>query len=204
MAYIKEVFDVQTFDQAKHVVLTSDPENPNKFQKETDFTINTIAEQEFIRLNEESIVLDFGCGMGRLSKEFINKFQCKVIGLDISSSMLTFAKLYTANVNKFQGTHEYTTPESIDVALSVLALQHAENPQKEIDNIYNVLRPNGIFILLNEKQRFVPGDVDSNRFIVWNDDGFDIFGYTASKMKKIKSVPYISGQHEIIFYRKEQ
>lgn len=204
MPYIKEIFDVQTFEQAKHVVLTTDPENPKKFETETNFLVDTIAEQDFIRLKDESIVFDFGCGMGRIARELINKFKCKVIGVDISPSMLQFAKLYTANLNKFQGMYEYTTPESCDVALSVLALQHAEDPQKEIDNIYNVLKPNGIFVLLNERQRFVPSDVDSNRYIVWNDDGFDVFKYTESKMKKIHSVPFINGKHDIIFYRKEQ
>lgn len=202
MPYIKEVFDVLTFEQAKHVVLTSDPKNPKKFENETNFLVDTIAEQEFISLNDDSIVLDFGCGMGRIARELINRFKCKVIGVDISPSMLQFAKLYTANLNKFQGTHEYSTSESIDVALSVLALQHAENPQKEIDNIFNVLKPGGIFLLLNEKQRFVPSDIDAQRYVVWMDDGFDVFKYIESKMTKVHSVPYIGGEHNIIFYRK--
>lgn len=203
MPYVKEIFDVVTFEQAKHVVLTSDPDDPKKFEKETNFLVDAIAEQNFIRLTDSSIVFDFGCGMGRIARELINRFKCKVIGLDISESMLMFAKLYTANMNKFQGTTSYSTPESVDVALSVLALQHAENPQKEIDNIVSVLKPGGIFILLNENKRFVPSDVDSQNYIVWNDDGFDIFGYVESKLAEVKRVPYVSGKHDIIFYRKE-
>lgn len=204
MPYIKEVFDVQTFEHAKHVVLTSDPDNPKKFDQETKFLVDTIAEQNFITLTDESIVLDFGCGMGRIARELINQFNCKVIGLDISSSMLTFAKLYTANIKKFEGTHNYDIPQSVDIALSILALQHAENPQKEIDNIINVLKPNGYFILLNEQTRFVPSDVDSQRYIVWKDDGFNVFEYVGTKLKEVNRVPYVSGKHDIIFYRKEQ
>ena len=202
MPYIKEVFDVTTFEQAKHVVLTSDPDDPKKFERETNFLINTIAEQNI--LNEESIVLDFGCGMGRVARELITKFNCKVIGLDISASMLTFAKLYTANIKKFEGTHSYTTPESVDVALSILALQHSENPAKEIDNIISVLKPGGMFVLLNEPTRYVPSDVDKNSYVIWKDDGFNIFDYVAGKLKQIHSTQYISGKHDIIFYRKEQ
>jgi SAM-dependent methyltransferase len=202
MPYIKEVFDVTTFEQAKHVVLTSDPSDPKKFEKETNFLINTIAEQNI--LHSDSVVLDFGCGMGRIAKELINKFNCKVIGLDISASMLTFAKLYTANLKKFEGTHSYSTPESIDVALSILALQHSEDPAKEVDNIINTLKLGGTFVLLNEPTRYVPSEVDSNRYVVWKDDGFDIFGYIETRLKKTLSVQYISGKHDVIFYRKEQ
>ena len=202
MPYVKEVFDVTTFEQAKHVVLTTDLNNPDKFVNETNFLVQAIAEQNL--LNSDSIVLDFGCGMGRVSKGLIDKFNCKVIGLDISASMLTFARLYTANIKKFEGTHVYNTPNSVDVALSILALQHSEDPKKEIDNIVNVLKTGGYFILLNEKQRLVPSDIDAQRFVVWKDDGFDIFGYAEARLTKVNSVQYINSELDVIFYRKEQ
>lgn len=202
MPYIKEVFDVGTFEHAKHVVLTSDPNDPEKFQRETNFLVDTIKAQDFISLTENSTVLDFGCGMGRVAKELIKTFNCKVIGLDISPSMLQYAKLYAASLTKFEGTQQYSVPESVDIALSILVLQHAENPAKEIDNIISVLKPGGIFILLNENKRFVPGDVDKNRFVVWKDDNFDVFSYAESKLQFIKKVQYLKTDKDIIFYRK--
>lgn len=201
MSYIKEVFDVTTFEHAKHVVLTSDPDNPKKFDNETNFLINTIAEQNI--LNPGSTVLDFGCGMGRVSKKLIERFDCNVIGVDISVSMLTFANIYVSKPRKFKSMTSYTVPNTIDVVISTFVLQHVENPKTEIDIIYDNLKVGGYLVLVNENKRFVPGDVDSNRYIVWNDDGFDVFGELDSRLNRINSVKYMSTDTDIIFYRKE-
>ena len=201
MSYIKEVFDVTTFEHAKHVVLTSDPDNPKKFDNETNFLINTIAEQNI--LNPGSTVLDFGCGMGRVSKKLIERFDCNVIGVDISVSMLTFANIYVSKPRKFKSMTSYTIPNTIDVAISTFVLQHVENPKTEIDIICDNLKVGGYLVLVNENKRFVPSDVDKNSYVVWNDDGFDVFGELSSRLNRINSVKYMSTDTDIIFYRKE-
>lgn len=199
--YVKEVFDVGTIDHAKHVVLTSDPNNPNKFEQETQFLIDVIRKQDIIK--KDDIVLDFGCGMGRVSKQLIATFDCTVVGVDISESMLKFAMLYVAKPQRFRfGTH-YSIPESVDVALSTFVLQHTENPIKEIDNIYNVIKPGGWFVLLNENKRFVPADVDRNNYVVWNDDGVNIHTEVAKRFTEKHRVKYLQTETDIIFYQKE-
>lgn len=187
MRYVKEVFDPLTFDQAKHVVLTSDPANPNKFEQETNFLISVLADEKLV--NDQSVVLDFGCGMGRISKGLVNKFDCNVVGVDISDRMKTFAMLYVANPKKFK-TLSTIDPNTFDVCLSVLALQHAENPKQEIEKIANGVKDGGVFILLNENKRLVPSDVDKDGYVIWNDDFFDVFAETEKYFTKIKSIPY--------------
>jgi 2-polyprenyl-3-methyl-5-hydroxy-6-metoxy-1,4-benzoquinol methylase len=201
MTYIKQVFDVATFDQAKHVVLTSDSGNPNKFNNETNYLVEKIAEA--ITINDTDTVLDFGCGMGRVSKKLIEQFNCNVVGMDISDSMKTFAKLYVSNPRKFQTTVQLPQANSIDVVLAVLVLQHVENPKQEIENIVNSLKPNGYFILLNEDNRLVPAGVDKNNYIIWDNDNFNIFDEVEKRLTKIKSIPYINSDKHIIIYKKE-
>ena len=201
MPYIKEVFDVETFEHAKHVVLTSDPDNPNKFENETNFLTDTIAKQNII--SSESIVLDFGCGMGRVSKKLIEKFDCNVVGVDISNSMLTFANIYVSKPRKFKPMNSYNMPNTIDVCVSTFVLQHVQDPKTEIDIIYNNLKVGGYLVLVNENKRYVPSDVDSNRYIVWNDDGFDVFGEISSRLKRVNSVQYLKTETNVEFYVKE-
>jgi SAM-dependent methyltransferase len=198
--YIKEAFDVTTFAQAKNVVLTDDPDNPNKFETETDFLVDTI--KEHININEDSNVLDFGCGMGRVSKKLIDTFNCNVTGVDISDSMLTFARLYTANIKKFVASKECPQPNTMDVCMAILVLQHTENPKKEIDKICDSLKPGGYLVLVNEPHRMIPGGVE-NGFIKWSDDNFDVFGEIETRLFKVKSVEYINNNTvNIVFYKK--
>lgn len=200
MPYIKEVFDVTTFEQAKHVVLTSDPENPKKFENETNFLVDEIQKQNII--TSDSVVLDFGCGMGRVSKKLIDTFDCNIIGVDISNTMLTFANIYISKPKKFKPMNSYNMPDTIDVAISTFVLQHVQDPKSEIEIIYNNLKVGGYLVLVNEDKRYVPSDVDSNRYIVWNDDGFDIFDELNKKFTLINSIPYMNSSADIMFYKK--
>ena len=200
MRYIKEAFDVTTFDQAKNVVLSDDPNDPKKFERETNFLVDTI--KDTITITDTSVVLDFGCGMGRVSKKLIDTFDCKVIGVDISDSMLTFARLYTANIKKFIATKQCPEPNTVDVALAILVLQHTENPKQEIEKISNALKPGGYLVLVNEPHRMIPGDVE-NGFIKWTTDNFDVFGEIDTRFTRVNSIKYINNETiNVVFYRK--
>lgn len=198
--YIKEAFDVFNIDQAKHVVLTSDPNNPNKFKQETQFFIDKVKELNLITAN--TLVLDFGCGMGRVSRELIREFKCKVVGVDISPSMQAQAVEYVSNSELFTTYDSYSVPSSVDVAISTFVLQHVERPTDEIRNLYDVIKPGGYLILVNEKHRFVPSNIDKDNYVVWNDDGVDIHAEVASLFKPIASVQYMKSQVDIVLYQK--
>ena len=199
MAYVHEAFQVWEMEQAKNVVLTYDPNDPEKFKRETDLLVSII--KDHVVVSPDSIVLDYGCGMGRVSKELINTFGCEVIGLDTSESMLFLARKYVGS-SKFMPTTRYTKPDSVDVILCSFVLQHVEDPQKEIDNIKRILKPGGTFILLNEKSRLVPSGVDKDRYVIWNDDNFDVHEEVSKQLNMESSHPYTTNWHKVVIYHK--
>ena len=200
MPYIKEAFDVFSLEQAKDVVLSYSHNDEFKFHNETNYFVDTVLEH--VDINDETCLLDFGCGMGRLSKEFIDRKNCYVFGVDLSQSMLNYADQYVNNSRKFLPMQAYFLENTIDVAICVFVLQHVEFPKKEIDNILNVLKPNGYMVLLNENKRFIPNSLDSENYVVWDDDGFDVEQYINQYITKVVSIPYIDNRNNISIFKK--
>ena len=200
MPYIKEAFDVFSLEQAKDVVLSYSHNDEFKFHNETNYFVDTVLEH--VDINDETCLLDFGCGMGRLSKEFIDRKNCYVFGIDLSQSMLNYADQYVNNSRKFLPMQAYFLENTIDVAICVFVLQHVEFPKKEIDNILNVLKPNGYMVLLNENKRFIPNSLDSENYVVWDDDGFDVEQYINQHVTKVVSIPYIDNRNNISIFKK--
>lgn len=200
MPYIKEAFDVFSLEQAKDVVLSYSHNDEFKFHNETNYFVDTVLEH--VDINNETCLLDFGCGMGRLSKEFIDRKNCYVFGVDLSQSMLNYADQYINNSRKFLPMQAYFLENTIDVAICVFVLQHVEFPKKEIDNILNVLKPNGYMVLLNENKRFIPNSLDSENYVVWDDDGFDVEQYINQHVTKVVSIPYIDNRNHISIFKK--
>lgn len=200
MRYVKETFDPVSIDHAKHIVLTSDPNNPDKFEKETAALLDILASE--LEITSISTVLDFGCGMGRVSKELVHRFNCNVVGVDISERMKIFAMLYVSNPKKFKIAETIETG-FFDFCIAAFVLQHTENPKSEISKIVNGLNDNGILVLLNENIRYVPADVARDSNVIWHDDKFDVHGEVEKYLTKVKSIPYPPNTElRIDFYKK--
>ena len=101
--------------------------------------------KEFI--NENSIVLDVGCGMGRAEKWLAS--YCKEIhGVDVSGRMISFARKNIKAENAFfhrnNGRDLSIFPDNkFDFVFSLLTLQHLEKEDAYIKEIYRVLKPGG-------------------------------------------------------------
>ena len=55
----------------------------------------------------------------------------------------------------------------------------------------------------NEDNRFVPSDVDTEGFVIWNNDNFNVVGEIEKHLTKVKEIPYINPEKNIVIYRKQ-
>jgi ubiquinone/menaquinone biosynthesis C-methylase UbiE len=99
------------------------------------------------------LALDYGCGVGRLSRALATRFQ-RVVGVDISDTMLAEARSVNArfsnvhfvrnNGNALPGIADRT----VDFIYSNIVLQHSpkEVQQSLIKEFCRILRPGGVLV----------------------------------------------------------
>lgn len=146
-------------------------------------------------LKGKESILDFGCGTGRLT-EFMAKDFKKVIGVDISSTMIIQGKQRLQELKNVEllETDGKTIPLpeiSIDIVFSYLVFQHIKDRPMVINTfkeIYRVLKPKGIFkvLLRSDKQK------DMNRWwsgVEFNEDSikkiYEKMGFRLLKVEHI-------------------
>ena len=186
--YDPQVFEVNNLDEAKSIILTSEKgiTSDERWKKETPFVVEQIT--GFFELQEDYIVLDYGCGIGRLAKRLLRKANCCVLGIDISLTMRQLAPVYV-NSTLFS----VCTPEVLDIMVSrglkvdfvyaVWVLQHCFKPTNELSRIRSVLKDGGLFYVLNNCQRVVPTNKG------WSNDGIDVEQQLGEMFQEVWSSP---------------
>ena len=104
-------------------------------------------------------VLDVGCGTGLLSLKFLEKADCSIIGVDNSPKMMS---IFQKKINDLKLSNRINLKledasslnfnlDSFDIVASTVTLHHLKDKYPSIKQIYNILKPEGRFIL---------GDID--------------------------------------------
>lgn len=173
--YAPQVFDVRDVDEARRIVLTPEAgtSTDQRWTRETPWLAACIRER--FALDARYVVLDFGCGLGRMAKALIDATGCFVVGVDLSTSMRQLAPGYVASP-RFAAI----APAMLDLliargfrvelALSIWVLQHVARPQADIRRLHDVVRPGGGLFVANNVRRAVPTDRG------WAHDGLDVAG----------------------------
>ncbi|MHA1191636.1 MAG: class I SAM-dependent methyltransferase [Promethearchaeota archaeon] len=137
-----------------------DPEVAKAFAKMTNILPFKILRKKVIariyKLNPTGRLFDVGCGSGNLIIEISEKFpHLELIGMDISAEILDRAKLRAIEKQKKiefkEGSIEKLpfADESVDFIVSTFSLHHWINPQKAFQEIYRVLKKEGVALIFD-------------------------------------------------------
>lgn len=181
-SYDPRVFDVTSLAEARQIILTEEAYGFNtdtRWEKETPYLARLITAE--LGLKPSSLVLDYGCGIGRLSKAIMDESGCSVVGVDISLNMRMLALRYVAS-NRFSAISVEMLEQLVsergvlfDAALSVWVLQHCAQVDQDINRLRESLRTGGRLFVVNENRRCIPTDKG------WVDDGKSVAGLLAGR-----------------------
>lgn len=184
--YYPEIFSVQSEQAAREIILTNEgpgADTQTRWAKETPYIVTLLRGN--LAPGPDDLILDYGCGIGRLAKELIGTYGCHVIGVDISPEMRKLSLDYV-------GSPRFTavSPEMLDSmtgaglrvsgAFCIWVLQHCFAPAQDIARIKNTLRDGGPFFVVNMPKRAIPvrqetaqGDTKSSVF-GWSTDNINV------------------------------
>jgi SAM-dependent methyltransferase len=181
--YFPDVFNVRDIEHAKRVILTDEGSGADtnaRWTIETPYVMELIAGA--LALRRDMIVLDYGCGIGRLAKAIIEAFGCCVVGVDISASMRELAAAYVGSeqfvvLAPVQFDALVRGGLRVNAAIAVWVLQHCFAPADDIARIGRSLAPDGRMFVLNMPKRAVPAVLEgksAEHGFVWALDGIDV------------------------------
>ncbi|MEO8112944.1 MAG: methyltransferase domain-containing protein [Phenylobacterium sp.] len=186
LTYSHKIFETPTEADAKAIILVAEGgmTTEERWRKETPYLAGLLGET--LALQAGDLVVDFGCGLGRIAKALIERYGCFVLGVDIAEKMRGLAPAYVA-----QPQFSIVSPETFrrmvagglrcDAAIAVWVLQHCYDPGAELDLIGAGLRPGGKLAVANLSFRSVP-TVEG----VWGRDDIDVRAETLARFAQLE------------------
>ncbi len=112
-----------------------------------------------LKLANDSTVLDIGCGIGsnfRTIESYLSE-KGVLVGVDVSSESLKLARKRILK-HKWRNVRlanasiaDYRPDIRFDAALCTFALEIMEDYERAIDNVYDLLKPGGSFVMIGMK-----------------------------------------------------
>jgi SAM-dependent methyltransferase len=170
---LPSVFEKASEEDARAVILTPEEgtSTQERWAKETPFLASDLG--AFLLPSWDSLLLDYGCGLGRIARELIAAHGCRVLGVDIAKSMRQMAPGYVDDdrfsvVTKPMLAAMAASGLRVDGGYAIWVLQHCLDPAEDIALVKSMLKAGGLFYVLNNLHPVVPSDLG------WVDNGVDI------------------------------
>jgi ubiquinone/menaquinone biosynthesis C-methylase UbiE len=110
-----------------------------------------------IEINNAKSILDIGCGLGDMTRWMANEFpNASVLGIDADSELIDEAQSRNTSTSKLNNL-DYKVVEienlnelgkSFDIVYCRFVLRHLENSTKILEDIKNILTPNGQCVII--------------------------------------------------------
>jgi ubiquinone/menaquinone biosynthesis C-methylase UbiE len=176
MAINKAWWEPESETDAWQKIIMADQEDPDDSARTAAIILDGIAGGE--------TALEIGCGVGRLMKEMVQKFQ-RVYGVDLAEGMVEHSKNYLrlfpqCRVLLGDGEHLPVDSDSIDFIYSFIAFQHMPSldvVRTNIEETARVLRPGGVCRIQTAKGVLhYCKDRESDQYLFQNEQAFlDLF-----------------------------
>jgi SAM-dependent methyltransferase len=184
--YHPAIFDQPDLQRAREIILTPEcgltPDE--RWERETAFL------RPFLQKLPSGLVIDYGCGIGRLSRELVATTRI-VLGVDISSDMLSHAMAYVDDPCFAIAHPQFLDDASGNLfassAIAIWVLQHVYSPDSHIHVIADVLQDGAAFLVVNRDNRCIPA-VHGEQF-GWVDDGYDIHALILRRFDLVHEEP---------------
>jgi len=115
-------------------------------------TLNRKNIQNFLKFNDEAVLLDLGCDDGEFTVSLAEKLKCNTIhGVEIVPERIELSERKGIIVKNFDlnGRFEYNN-ESFDIIHANQVIEHIYNSDNFLSEIHRILKPGGFAIISTE------------------------------------------------------
>lgn len=208
--YDPDFFQPTDLDHAKSIILSAPDAvaRDRRWAEETRFLGEAIPRE--LGLTDRSLVLDFGCGIGRVAQALIEASNCSVLGADINPGMLELAVVHVGSP-RFAACTRLVLARMVDAglrvdhAIAIWVLQHSPALHDDVALLYRAIAPGGRVFVANAKARCVP-TTDGLQ-----SDGVDVAQVLGMRFGEVEDVPipdalldYVRDSDEVVAARLNQ